>query len=627
MLTSLSHFLPDPAYLIGLGGVAVWCVAFAVLGGVWFGRHRIAELDIPCGFGLVCLAFTVLGALTPIGFTYIAYALLIAAVPAGIHVYRRDGRLVEAGALMILAMSAPLILLITDMIPSQWDEFGTWLPNARYLYDHDGFPTREAPNALSALPAYPYGMPTVTYLASRITGRFVENATALFNVVLFLCLALALARLIAAGLNDRDEPPVRLPTAGGENPVRPGWAICAVGALGVTALNPTFVKKLVFTAYSDPSTTALMGLGGLAMVLYLEAVADGETRRARRIAWQAGLIAAALINIRQANLVLVVALGAGTLVAGWRDPRVALADIVRPLILPMALPAAIYLAWRYHVAGNFEGGEFSIRAVADWYFHLMGDIAARMALVASKKGGYFGVMLVALFVAIRALWAVRSPLDRLAVITATVFVIYNAFLFFTYLTAFGEYEARNVASYWRYNTHLGGLCVVFAAYGLARLWRARVPRGVTARLRWAPIVLLLLVPFVFAKKIRFDDDPIKNHVRVVGDSLARTLNPDHRLAIVDETHNGEYAVVLRYAVESVAAIAAMISSFDKRPAAEIRATIDAQKASHVWVYKATEKAQKIVGVPLDKGASHLLKRATDSGWRLERSWTHEPPRR
>ena len=217
----------------------------------------------------------------------------------------------------------------------------------------------------------------------------------------------------------------------------------------------------------------------------------------------------------------------------------------------------------------------------------------------------------------------RGPLDRLAIITAVVFVIYNGFLLFTYLAAFGEYDALRAASYWRYNTHLGGLCVVFGAYGLARAWRTWVPIQFLARLRWAPIVLLLLMPFAFAHKIRFDKDPITNHVRAVGEDLARVLKPNDRLAVIDETHNGEYAVILRYAVSRVVPIPYSISAYDRRPAAAMRRTIDERRASHVWIHVATPKAQEVVGVALQQGASHLLKRGPISGWQLERSWRYQ----
>ena len=115
MLSPLAYFFPDPTFFVGLAGMAMWCLVFVVLGGIWFGRSRIAELDITCGFGLVCLVFTVLGVATSIRFMHIAYGLLAISVPLAVLVYRRDGRLVEAGGLMILALSVPLILLITLM--------------------------------------------------------------------------------------------------------------------------------------------------------------------------------------------------------------------------------------------------------------------------------------------------------------------------------------------------------------------------------------------------------------------------------------------------------------------------------------------------------------------------------
>ena len=335
------------------------------------------------------------------------------------------------------------------------------------------------------------------------------------------------------------------------------------------------------------------------------------------------MIAAALINIRQANLVLVVALVVGTLIVSWRDSCLAILNVARPLLLPMALPVVVYVAWRAYVASNFDGGEFTIQPIAEWHLHLFTDVVGRMALVASKKGGYFAVMLIAVLLAIRAMRGVHGLLDRLAVITAVVFVIYNGFLLFTYLAAFGEYDAIRAASYWRYNTHLGGLCVLFGACGLARAWRACVPTRGTARLRLVPIVLLLVMPFAFASKIRFDDHPIKNHVRNVGVNLAQTLKPNDRLAVVDETHNGEYEVILRYAVSRIAPIAVSVSSYDQRPVADIRRSIDNLNVSHVWIHVATPKAQEVVGVPLVQGSSHLLKRGPQSDWRLERSWPYQ----
>src|SRR5260221_13936826 len=84
-------------------------------------------------------------------------------------------------------------------------------------------------------------------------------------------------------------------------------------------------------------------------------------------------------------------------------------------------------------------------------------------------------MLVVAGFALRALVRPRGQgqggLDSLAIIAAGIMVGYNVFLFATYLAVFQGWEAEHVASYWRYNTHVGLVGTAFAVYGGAILWR------------------------------------------------------------------------------------------------------------------------------------------------------------
>ena len=101
-----------------------------------------------------------------------------------------------------------------------------------------------------------------------------------------------------------------------------------------------------------------------------------------------------------------------------------------------------------------------------------------------------------------------------------------------------------------------------------------------------------------------------------------TLRAEVCLFAAAGTHNGEYAVILRYAVSGAVSIALSISAFDRRPTATMRRSIDDLNATHVWIHVPTPKVQEVVEVALGQGASHLLKRGPDSGWQLEWSWRY-----
>ena len=76
----------------------------------------------------------------------------------------------------------------------------------------------------------------------------VENVSAIFSIVLMV--------LSPCGGMTRDA------NADTQLVGKIGWTYCAIGALAITGLNPTFVPKIVFTAYADTLTTVLVGMSG-----------------------------------------------------------------------------------------------------------------------------------------------------------------------------------------------------------------------------------------------------------------------------------------------------------------------------------------------------------------------------
>ena len=69
---------------------------------------------------------------------------------------------------------------------SQWDEFSDWLAIPRYLLSSDFLPSAENTYASANAIAYPFGWHYITYLVSRLGGRFFESVGPLVNILLLL---------------------------------------------------------------------------------------------------------------------------------------------------------------------------------------------------------------------------------------------------------------------------------------------------------------------------------------------------------------------------------------------------------------------------------------------------------
>jgi len=611
----MTHFLtnlaPSTTHLVWLAGLVVVVIAYMMLGGAAAGRARLPEADLICGWALAVSAVTLIGITTRIGISQVDHALIALAVAAAFILWRRERRLFHPGWAPIVVVGLPLILLVAAMQPSQWDEFTNWLPNARYLFEFDGFPHRGGPKSASVFPAYPYGLATPIAHVSVLVGRFAENTGALFNVALLMAFALLIVRLIALGagreIDDRRAP---------------SWGITALALLAVTVLSPTFVPKIAFTAYADLATSICVGFAGLIFVFMLGALADGVTERARALAWQAGLVLTMLVSLKQVNLVLALALVCGAALAAWRDPHVGLRRLAPFAPHVALLPAVVYVAWRIYVGIEIPGGELSVRPMSQWFIGLIPKILAQMAFVLSKKGGYFALMLIALALGIRALRSVVTPLDRLAVIAATAFVGYNGFLFICYVTVFGENDAVTVGSFWRYNMHLGALALALAALGLAMLWRRWGRNDAVLRpLGFVAIALAVAWPVAGSSKLRFDIRTPKLYVRAVAQDMGTMLKVGDTLGVIDASGYGTYAMIVRY---ELLGRPANVTIFE-RPISvkedEVRHFLESFKPSYAWVHVPTPAIESALGVHLAAGASHLLARE-GANWREMKSWPY-----
>ena len=59
----------------------------------------------------------------------------------------------------------------------------------------------------------------------------------------------------------------------------------------------------------------------------------------------------------------------------------------------------IYFAWQLHIDYNHVDGEFNFLPIENWNINKIDVIAEKMLLIATKKGGYFSVMIIACLLA------------------------------------------------------------------------------------------------------------------------------------------------------------------------------------------------------------------------------------
>ncbi len=627
----IETFLPTAGQVLGLAAVLAALASFSLIGAGFSaltgGSGRLAPADAFAGWGLVTALFVVLGVFTTLSFTVISViALGLAGASAALILWRKNTDALPYKGdftliVRVLVLASPFLLIAASMRASQWDEFSQWLPNAQYLFRFDAFPRIGLPDSSSVFPAYPYGLPLITYFASRMTGGFVENAGGLANLLLLLLLAPVYLAMVSRGLG------------GGHNKK---WSFSALGVLGVTALSTVFVQKLVLTAYPDSATAVVLAVLGVLAWHISEALArapGADEKGVSGLAWQFAWVAVVFLSLKQTNLVLFVFLMGGVVLAVLRDPESRLKDFLGPGLVMAAPGVAVYLIWRYYVAANMPGGEFSLMPFERWLIAEAGQILGRMALIASKKGAYFVMMAGIVLVAIAGLWRFSNGFVRFGVMTGAVFLGYNLFLWAMYVAAFGTYEGLRAASFWRYNTQLGLLGATCAAFGLAVLWRRHgVPfletRPMAKKLLAAVTVsAVVIAPVVLAKSLRFDLRPQKDHMRLVGRDLAESLPEGSRLAVVDRRGNGFAGMVIRYELNQGAGagrdikVSVNVSLFNFKGIKNLTGFLQKEGVTYAWVHEPLAEERKAFAIELPGKSSNLL-RLEKGKWALVRSWPY-----
>jgi hypothetical protein len=463
----------DAPQASALASAAVPIVTCIAAGSAVGGDGRWPGADMLVGFGLLSGALTVLAVATPVPLS----GLMIALAALSIIAVAIRRQIPGGGATWIaMALVSPILIRAAGIQAALWDEFWHWLPSAAYAFGHDSLVKPGLAPSFSHFPGYPQAMPLIIAAASMVAERFLEAAGPVVNVALLAAASALLADAMAAALAQRK----RLAAA------RPPLFLVASAVAVTILLNPGLDGQVVLASYADCATTVAVGALGLIGVEMLMGVAgsgagDADDVRASTIsastdisvstlAWRFGLVAALLVNLKQANPLLLALVTAGLALVALRDPAIDKRQALAQLPRMLGPAIAVFVAWRWYVMTDVPHGDFSFRPFGAWNFHLLPAVFAAAWGHITYAPLFHAMMwivtaagLAAFFTSPRAAREARG----LAIVCATVWLGYNVFLLAVYVGAMNTYEALTAADYWRYAPHVALLATYAPAMALA----------------------------------------------------------------------------------------------------------------------------------------------------------------
>lgn len=633
----MSAYLPSPHNLLGAAGLALALMLFVVLGAAASARREQPEIALVAGWGLVCLVLTTWGVITsaPLRIPLAVLAVTGVACLARPACRQRIGSLRGAGRLLLLSL--PMWLVMLPLRPSQIDTWLNLLPNAAYLFDFDMFPTALRPPSYSFLPVAPYNTQFAAYIASVASsgapvasGGFADGAMALFSVALQCAAALLLARVVAG----RDGTP-------------PWWA-CAAGLLLAVPLNPGFVPRVSFASYGEAplAVTSLFAVW-LSVALIEELAHDTATPRSApglahdaarpRSAPALALVLAALVNIKQSGIGLLLPIGATLLALVLTHPRIRRGRGVGTVLATLVPGLVLYLLWRvFVVTSGFVAGELEPLPFAAWNFPLLPQIFASIARAIFEKATFFLCLAAVLIAWVPAFRRDRWSRESLLLgMIAGVTVLFNGFLVFTYIAHFPPGMAAQAHSYFRYSTQLSLLVML----GLAVALRPAVARWVVRQERLAgragvaAIAVILVLPVALVRPLRFDLESPQPTLWQLGHQAARDISPEDRAPAGQAPDGGAPSRRLALLVpgDTDDAVGSMLRGVlmftpPRRRGLDIRTetkadapTLDALAAAGYRLALVTCTPSGLDGIPTHVAA---MLRFGDGGWRVLDAWPY-----
>jgi hypothetical protein len=417
---------------------------------------NLAGSDLLAGFGLLAGVIAALAVLTRLPLSWLMLGVSALTALAWFIRPRLPGGVATWIALLLLS---PVLVYAAASMATQWDEFWQWLPNAVYAYTYDSFVWPDRPPAFARFPGYPQGLPLVTVAASFLAGRFLENASAVFNVALLAAFCALLADSMAAVLFRRG----RLAQP------RAPFVLVAIAVVVAVLLNPGLAGNVLLSSYADSATAITTGALGLIGVALLQRLSAQDRAGANDLAWRFGLIGAALVNLKQPNVVLLALIIAGCSLVVLRERTIPLRAALMQLPRMLGPAVVLYLIWRWYLGKYLPGGEVALRPLSAWTWDALPQMALSAGNYMAQAPLFHGMMWAVAAFGVAALVRPRKfgEAGRLAVVAAVVWLGYHGFLVVSYLGALSPDEARAAADYWRYTPHIAMLAIATIGLGLA----------------------------------------------------------------------------------------------------------------------------------------------------------------
>ncbi|HYD98738.1 MAG TPA: hypothetical protein VEH84_05100, partial [Alphaproteobacteria bacterium] len=417
----------------------------------------------------------------------------------------------------------------------------------------------------------------------------------------------------------------------GPLPRRAALALTALLVPFATLLSPSFDLAFALSSYADHATAVAAATAAVLGWRGLDALAAGERPAARALAWQFGLALALILNLKQTGPVVAALLLGGLGLIVLRDPRLRLRDALA-MLPAMVLPGLlVYGVWRLYVGANIPGGETVVRPLAAWHLHIVPEILASAWKQMREHPAHFLLMWGAALYGGYAFLRMRDGLDRLAALTAIVWLGFTAFMGIAYLSMFSEPESKEAAQYWRYSGQVGLLGSVLAVALLARHWPSRWRQALRPAAATAAIAFPLAV-IVLAESLSPALRPLPRAFREFGREMAEILPDNARVASLEPWGYGLMYFAVKYdlwrpgrddrGLRVVKQIDFLFSKAEENLPWTAAAFAD-PGVTHIVINDTPPEYAAILGIPPQKATAVLLEKG-EAGWRIVKSWPRRP---
>jgi len=610
MVNYLNLIFVGPEQLTPILAALVLWILLAGLGGFFTSDERLIEANVIFGWAVISGVFTIVGVFFRQPFFILACGALLVSL-FSIYRFSKVGRpLFLPGMWRVLVLALPLLCIAGTMEPSQWDEFSHWLPAQKYLTEFNGFPYKERPfSGPPMLPGYPFGWPFLGYLSGIIAGKFINNVTSTLNIFLLLSFSTFALRVAFGLIGKKIQDNI-------------SWSFASLIVLFATIFNPTFIQKIVLTAYSDVSTSVLVGFSVLIGYYFIEILANRRLGSLWSCAWQLALTLSLLLNVRQANILLVLILLVSLTILAVKDREIEIKIYLKHIFLVFLPIAIIYFSWRYHVKIQFaslHGAEAHLRPISQWNFNEIPQILKAMSHVAFKKIGFFGPMLIASYLGIKGFFRLNGTFDRILFLSASMFIGYTSFMFIAYLGHNEPQQAAAVQSFWRYSSHNGMVAVsvisIGALYFITHKFSAL---KISNWLKGSTIVLVVLLPLAFPHKLRFDLEQPKPHFIAVAKSLENFLPKKVNMFVMDPKGTGESAKITYFYLNILGL--GYLSAYGSPTPERIKKSLAMiGNGGYLLVHSSVVGLPEIMDAEIVKNKSYLFQKQKNN-WQPIREW-------